>query len=276
MLATSLALGACSRSAPPPDASVPDLGFKRPESAQMFAALTAPLATGANLETACLARIAQATVLARRERDNAPVQSKALAAQVDCRRRLMEVWVERADAGHPGDPTTALTPTSARAEACERGRLHLDALLKLDAAAGASATRRFGQSCSTAALTAAAEANRLAAPKPIGAGDRRTPTCDRRHRDSTCEVVADAQVKAGVAEESCTRTLGHYAIEAACPTENLVGACPVKTGSTWFAYRSGPVGFDDLRARQACEAQGGAFIRADERVPTPPAATPQP
>ena len=241
----------------------------------MYAALAAPLPVGAAVETACLARIAQATVLGRRERDNAPVQARTLEAQRDCRRRLIDLWVGRADAATPGDSTTALRPTSGRAEACLPARNHLDALRRLDPAAAAAAERRFLQSCGAGVLALAAEAHREAAPRPIGAGDRTVPTCDRRDRDGTCEVVADGQLKAGTAEASCTRTSGRYSLDAACPTTGLVSACALKTGSTWFAYREGPAGFNDLRARQACEAQGGAFARADALpapAPVPPVA----
>lgn len=258
--------------APKPDAAPAEPTFARAQSTELYRSLGQPLPEGEPRLTACLARIAQATILARRERDP-QAQARALAAQRECRGFLVQHWLAEADRALPHMATSNLGPTSRLAEACAPAQSHLEALRRLDAQAAGRHDAAYAQRCAPDRLAAAAAAHGAQAPRPIGAGDRVAPSCDRRDSDSTCEVVADALIKAGTAEASCTRTRGRYAAAEPCPAEARVGACALKTGTTWFAYRAGAAPFDNLRARTACEQLGGAFAHADE---TPPPGAPPP
>jgi hypothetical protein len=260
VLALSFALPACIGEAPPADLTVPapepTPTFTRTQSSELYASLRAPLPGDIPVAQSCLARIAQANLLERNERDPA-IRSVARAASVACRVRLVEEAVSRG-VPTPGIPTGALGAADPEALACNDARSHLDLLARYDEAEAARHRPAVDGLCGRVAEAEAARAHRLAHP-PAGAGDRRTPTC-HRPKASLCEVVPSDGA------DRCARQDGLLS-EAPCPVEDQVGLCALPDGITRSTYRAGGSPFDNLSARLDCERAGGAFTLTPPALP---------
>lgn len=278
LLATALvSLSACI---PPPkstpsapdaalDAALPN--FRYPNSIDLYRPLQRPLPVEARSEEACTLRITQATLLARREvlPEALQLSERALA---ECHSYLAQLWLARAESARR-EPKYYVDHDRSLPQTCRNARTQIEQLLRHDEAQARGYQRDYERWCEPAAV-AEAEARLLEGPpKYKGAGDRVQPTCDRRAQDGTCEIPS-LQSGEAHARAQCERTQGVFSAQP-CPTEQLVGACSMPDDRTWFSYREGPTPFNNLKARQACEALEASFTHASQlKLPEPPPVDP--